>query len=474
MLITAGSCGKSNTTAIDNNTGADTLYKNIFTAQNGWDIYIGGVYRYGPSIIENEDGTIDAWFAAPGAAFGDKILLFNDEGKQNPLSLTTGNTAAQQFTATDSFYAVAVACPNWGSTNSSLTLSLYKWESDYTSTLTNAPLQTTSYNNYQDNQNLQAANDNKFSPGTYLWILTEPSGTAGVWKKEGTISGVNNFLNGTLIAGNYQSFILVNASSGATYWDQVAYRRSADGGKTWIADSMVLKPTEGTRDQFSICDPGVVKCNNYYYIGYTSTEDKRGLFNHAYVARALSPNGPWEKWNGEAWGGNPQPIITFNGEADAWGAGEPCMVVNNDTLFFYYSWNGTTTTETRVATASATDAHWPAHLTLHGTAVEKTLIAGSDHCDIKYREDVKKYYAVHTASRLTDNSYIVLWESTDGLSFKKIADIKTNLKPYLHNCGWSGDEKGHINPEKQQYISYAYGANWANWNTMWQPISFKQ
>jgi hypothetical protein len=131
------------------------------------------------------------------------------------------------------------------------------------------------------------------------------------------------------------------------------------------------------------------------------------------------------------------------------------------------------TTETRVATAAAADNNWPAHLTLHGTAINKTAIKGSDHCDVKYRDDLKKYYAIHTASRLTANSYIVLWESPDGLSFSKIAEIRAGLKPYLHNCGWSGDERGHINPGRQQYLSYAYGPNWANWNTAWQPISFK-
>jgi hypothetical protein len=42
----------------------------------GWDIYIAGVYRYGPSIIINDDNTIDAWFAAPG----DK---YDEYGKKN-------------------------------------------------------------------------------------------------------------------------------------------------------------------------------------------------------------------------------------------------------------------------------------------------------------------------------------------------------------------------------------------------------
>lgn len=472
MLIATGSCGKSETKG-DTLPAADTVYKNIFTVQTGWDIYTGGVYRYGPSIIENSGGTVDAWFAAPGETFGDKILCYNESGTQTAISLTTGNTAAQKFTSTDPFYAIAVACPNWGSAGSSLTLSLYRWKSNYASTVASSPLYTTVYNNYQDNQNLQAAGENKFPAGTYLWALTDPSGTAGVWKRGGNIEGISNFKDGAPTDGCYQSFILINPSSGASYWDQVAYRRSADGGKTWTEDTMVLKPTEYSRDQFSVCDPGVVKLGSYYYTGYTSTEDERGLYNHAYVARSTSPEGPWEKWDGNGWSNNPQPVIAFNGDPDAWGAGEPSMVINNDTLFFYYSWNDKNTLETRVTIVSNPGENWPAQLQQRGTAVDKMAITGADHCDVKYRDDLKKYYAIHTASRLTTNSYIVLWESSDGLSFNKIAEIRAGLKPYLHNCGWSGDESGHINPGKQQYLSYAYGPNWANWRTAWQPISFK-
>ncbi|MCM1255880.1 MAG: hypothetical protein NC221_07155, partial [Duncaniella sp.] len=43
-------------------------------AQNGWDIYEAGVYRYGPSFITNDDGSIDAWFAAPGSEYEDCVM----------------------------------------------------------------------------------------------------------------------------------------------------------------------------------------------------------------------------------------------------------------------------------------------------------------------------------------------------------------------------------------------------------------
>ncbi|MEC5145145.1 hypothetical protein [Chitinophaga sp. 212800010-3] len=288
-----------------------------------------------------------------------------------------------------------------------------------------------------------------YAPGGYRYgpsIMTHADGSIDAWfASSPTISGI---------------------------WDEIDYRQSTNGGITWTADQVSLRPTPGSRDHYSVCDPGVIKFGGYYYIGYTSTEDSRGVFNHAYVARAQSPLGPWEKWNGSGWGGNPQPVVTFTGNADSWGAGEPRMVVKNDTLYFYYTWTDVGINETRVATASASNANWPASMTFRGTAINKASIAGADRCDVKYRDDLQKFQAIHTASRLSPTSYLVLWESSDGITFTKISEFHDYLKPYLHNCGWSGDELGHINPAKRQYLSYAYGPNWGAWYTAWHPINF--
>ena len=448
-------------------------YSEVFKVKTGWDIYAGDGYRYGPSILANDDGSMDVWFAAPGDIFGTRVPLHAEAGAQTPVNLNGQNTAAQRFSNDRPFFGLSVACPSWGTDNSSLTLSLFEWKGDYAATIAAPALVSYRYESYADNQNLQLKRDGMFPAGEYLWLLDEPSGTAGVWQKEGDLAGVTNYLNGAERKGNsFQAYLMLDASSGGTYWDQAAYRRTTDGGKTWSAEQMALKPTEYSRDQLSICDPGAIKIGNYYYVGYTSTEDLRGLFNHAYVARSTSPTGPWEKWDGNGWGDHPQPVITFNGDADAWGAGEPSMVVNNDTLFFYYTWTDKDRNETRVATVIASDEQWPAHLKLQGTAVDKTDIVGADHCDVKYRTDLKRYQAIHTASRLTANSYIILWESMDGIHFSKKAELRDHLEPYLHNCGWSGDIHGHLDPEKPQFLAYAYGPDWADWKTKWHPIDF--
>jgi hypothetical protein len=438
---------------------------------NGWDIYVAGVYRYGPSIIINEDNTIDAWFAAPGGVFGKDMVNFS-EGNHSPLQLMGNTTCGQRFSVDRPFHGISVSCPSWATTNSSLTLTLYKWNKSYDESLSN-PVLSKRFVNYEDNQNLMLSEDDKqFPAGEYLWVLSEPSGTAGVWKNN-VREGVYNFLNGSPVSESFESFISCSKTSFAVYWDQAAYRRSSDGGKTWTEDQMTLKPTEYTLDALSVCDPGLIRIGQYYYAGYTSTEDTRGLFNHVYVARSLNPGGPWEKWDGTGWSDNPKPVVAFDGHKDSWGAGEPSMVVLNGTLYFYYTWEDVNILETRVATADANDLNWPAALQLKGCAIDKSSINTADHCDVKYREDTGTFQAIHTASRMSDRGYLVLWNSIDGLKFEKIAEYRENIMPGIHNCGWSGDKSGHIKSGRQQYVSYAYGINsWAQWNTRWVEIFY--
>ncbi|MDR0699303.1 MAG: hypothetical protein LBG28_08840 [Tannerella sp.] len=80
---------------------------------------------------------------------------------------------------------------------------------------------------------------------------------------------------------------------------------------------------------------------------------------------------------------------------------------------------------------------------------------------------------MHTAERMTSGSYIMLWESDDGIQFDKVGRLRGIFRPYLHNCGFSGDECGHMDINKQQYISYAYGESWGQWKTRWSPLNFK-
>jgi len=145
-------------------------------------------------------------------------------------------------------------------------------------------------------------------------------------------------------------------------------------------------------------------------------------------------------------------------------------VVVGDTIYFYYSWNDAGTT-TRVATAPANHPDWPGQLTYRGVAMDKSTIAGADHADVKYREEIGKFQAIHTADRMSEKGYLVIWQSDNGIDFEKVGEVRNQLMPGMHNCGWSGDGRGHIRKGVPQFLSYAYGVgSWGKWKTRWVEI----
>jgi hypothetical protein len=261
-------------------------------------------------------------------------------------------------------------------------------------------------------------------------------------------------------------------------WDWVRHRRSPDRGLTWGPEQVVLRPTPGSRDRFSICDPGVVRFGGWYHLGYTSVDNKPGNRNCVFVARARKPTGPFEKWNGRGWGGNPEPIITFDGPAEAWGAGEPSFVVKDGVLHIYYSWkvtvnpDGPTCNETRVATAPAGDRNWPASLQQRGLAFDR--VGGEDAADVKYLEGPGLFLAVATASRFTARAHIVYRTSADGIRFGAPRRLRRNIRPWCHNAGLTGGPEGRIPAGPAPLLGYAYsgkpGLSWGHWHTFLQPL----
>ena len=461
-----------------------------FSANAGWDIYTAGTYRYGPSIIINQDGSIDAWFAAAGDTYASDSggqLYKTEEDTKTPVNLS-GTTIALAFTSKEPFHSLEACCPTWSTNGTeSMTMNLYAWDTDYSKTVAGTPVATKEVKAMRDNawNQIAKADGAMFDAGRYLLTLGKGSSKAGVWYYQETSNAegmdLQAYRDGTPASGAPQVIINWESTEGTagSYWDQVSYQHSTDGGKTWTTEEMVLKPTRGSRDELSCCDPGVIKIGEYYYIGYTSTEHTGGLENHLYMARGKSPKGPWEKWNGNGWGGDKvEPVVTFDGSKGKWGAGEPSMVVVDGTLYLYYTWDDDFL-GTRVSTVSANDPLWPAHLQFRGTAVNKSGIDGADHCDVKYCDAMKEFVAIHTAKRMTSASYIQLWTSKDGLTFEKWKTLSGSLGAGLHNIGISGDALGHIDIAKNQYIGYAYGldangnSSWGKWNTKWNPLTIK-
>ena len=138
-------------------------------------------------------------------------------------------------------------------------------------------------------------------PNAYLQIAANDEG-ADIWKPSKYHGGYR-----------YGPSMILNKDGSLDVWfaangpgdivDLVSYKRLYNGGSSCTKEVVTLKPTPESHDQKWTCDPGVIKFGGYYYIGYTTTADERGVDNDVCIARSKSPDGPFvEKWTGDGWG----------------------------------------------------------------------------------------------------------------------------------------------------------------------------
>jgi hypothetical protein len=303
--------------------------------------------------------------------------------------------------------------------------------------------------------------------------LPRPSYWPSEWPWDGT--GLNNDASyrygPALIRYGEDNLHFWACSEGdADVADYIRYNHSSDGGKTWSDEVIALAPTVGSKDGWAICDPNVIKLDNYYYMAYTATNNSfgAGLNNQIFIARSLRPDGGFAKWNGSSWGGNPEPIVSYSGPVNNWGMGEPSMVVKGNTLFFYYT-EDQGVAKTRVATVSIISEVWPAQLEDRGYAIQFRNWA-EDQTEVKYLPEIDRFIATAIGSRFTSQSYVHVWESEDGLTFipTDTEIVTANIQPFAHNMGMSGDSLGHAKMGAKEFIAYAYtgfDGDWGRWNT---------
>ncbi len=273
--------------------------------------------------------------------------------------------------------------------------------------------------------------------------------------------------------GSCDAWFSCNGSNGE--WDWISYKHS-DDGINFGDEKIVLTPTPDSKDLYSCCDPGVVYFGGYYYLGYTSTTYAYhgGVNNNVFVARSVYPDGPYEKWDGKGWGGDPEPIVYYNEDETKYGAGEPSFVVLGDSLYVYYTWACSHGQYLGIAVADAREENWPLTLKDHGPVLAKS---NCDSVDMMYLEDNNKFYGFCTSDRFSENSGITVYESSDGIHFHFVEVFKNRLYRYLHNGGVAHRPDGHVQLKDRHFVGYAFSngadGNWGQWATAFQQVDFE-
>ncbi len=107
-------------------------------------------------------------------------------GTWTPFAFSTAEnpTLAQSFYAVFPFQGVALASPTWNGTGAGFRMNLFKWDTDYETTVAQTPIQQVVIENHSDNARAEMLLDTPQVAGKYLLMTDQPvrgTGNAGHW-----------------------------------------------------------------------------------------------------------------------------------------------------------------------------------------------------------------------------------------------------------------------------------------------------
>ncbi len=140
-------------------------------------------------------------YVAPKANVKD-VYVFESPRVWNPSpkQLTSGKTYGQYLNIDAPFTEIRLYCPSWGNNIGTMTLTFYQWQGDYNTTVNSNPIGKEKFVDYKDNGWLKhRASQGAYPAGEYLWVLSDPVETVGIWLME------NDNLDSNIIQASYEN-----------------------------------------------------------------------------------------------------------------------------------------------------------------------------------------------------------------------------------------------------------------------------
>lgn len=143
----------------------------------------------------------------PGPKKSNKWITFAETdvpGDQNAVKVGDGGgfkAIGAKFTAEFIITDISISCPSWSDDIGSMIFKIFKWDTDYATTVAGEPvfIDTETFVDYPDNSMMEVSFEPEIEPGTYLWELSEGKDGVGVWafKTHGE-EGLEFYRNGEL------------------------------------------------------------------------------------------------------------------------------------------------------------------------------------------------------------------------------------------------------------------------------------
>lgn len=191
----------------------------------------------GIDVLADDTGTFTVSTA-------DEVYAENHD--HSPIPIYYQDSVAVRFQTNYSFTAITVRCPSWSDNIGTLVFTMYKWDSNYTKSVSSAPIIKKTFENFADNAELSLTYN--FPAGNYILEITNPTtsyNTVGVWHYPSSNERIDFYKNGVPAAGSLNGYITTATSDTANFLaDKVSLNVNPDNWDS--VDGLGRELSEGT------------------------------------------------------------------------------------------------------------------------------------------------------------------------------------------------------------------------------------
>ena len=140
----------------------------------------------------------------------DFFQLYENPDHEPVSANGAGISIAMYFKTDMTLYSISFECPSWSDDIGQMTLDIYKWDTDYETTVAGTPLltETELFTDYADNDTIEVElPENVFGPGEYLYTFRDGKDGVGMWKSTENVEGIQSYYKGNPVKGVYKTHI---------------------------------------------------------------------------------------------------------------------------------------------------------------------------------------------------------------------------------------------------------------------------
>ena len=283
------------------------------------------------NIVSDSPVTIKAYDTSPEVV-----------NAHTPLQISPGSVVGIRLSLGAPFNKLTMCMPTWSDTDSDATLALYKWNTDFDTTMSAEPVAYKIFENFRDNSHNALTLDEELPAGEYFFCIKDVGGSrVGVWTLKSHVSKGFIYNDGVETTGDWEVSVSFTKTPAEPFFEMTSVADTIDGKHTppdeyVIPEDSLLNThkvmpdtwvfTDGLgRESLTYEDVGGIKEDKTAAMFYWTWHADLGVHNPLNVTEFIKQY--------------PEAIRDYDHEA--WPAPDTAAYFWNEPIFGYYKTNDT-------------------------------------------------------------------------------------------------------------------------------------